>query len=38
VFLEREGFQVLRFWNNDVLTNPRGVFDVIERALKSPLP
>jgi very-short-patch-repair endonuclease len=37
-FLEREGYRVLRFWNNDVLSNPRGVYETIERALKSPLP
>ena len=37
-FIEAEGYRVLRFWNNDVLTNPRGVYDAIERALKSPLP
>jgi very-short-patch-repair endonuclease len=37
-FLEGEGYRVLRFGNNDVLTNPPGVYDTIERALKSPLP
>jgi len=37
-FLEREGYRVLRFWNNDVLTNTEGVFDVIARSLDSPLP
>ncbi|MBK1669612.1 hypothetical protein CKO28_16355 [Rhodovibrio sodomensis] len=37
-FIEAEGYRVLRFWNNDVLTNPRGVYETIERALKSPLP
>jgi very-short-patch-repair endonuclease len=37
-FLEKEGYRVLRFWNHDVLANPRGVYDTIERALQSPLP
>ena len=37
-FLAREGFSVLRFWNNDVLTNPVGVFDAIHAALASPHP
>ncbi len=37
-FLTREGFSVLRFWNNDVLTNPAGVFDAIVVALTTPHP
>ena len=37
-YLKRHKFRVIRFWNNDVLTNPHGVFATIERALKSPLP
>jgi very-short-patch-repair endonuclease len=32
-FLEKEGFLVLRFWNDDVLTNPEGVLQRIEEAL-----
>jgi very-short-patch-repair endonuclease len=28
-WLTRRGWRVLRFWNNDVLTNPDGVQDVI---------
>jgi very-short-patch-repair endonuclease len=32
-FLEREGFRVIRFWNNDVLQNPEGVVEVIRAAL-----
>ncbi|HEX9464530.1 MAG TPA: DUF559 domain-containing protein [Alphaproteobacteria bacterium] len=32
-FLEREGFRVLRFWNNEVLQNTDGVIDVIRAAL-----
>ena len=37
-FLARNGFSVLRFWNNDVLTNPAGVFDAIYAALATPHP
>jgi very-short-patch-repair endonuclease len=32
-FLEAEGFEVLRFWNNDVLTNLDGVILVVREAL-----
>lgn len=32
-FLESEGYRVLRFWNNEVLTNIDGVLDEIQRAL-----
>ncbi|MHB8069444.1 MAG: endonuclease domain-containing protein [Desulfobaccales bacterium] len=28
-WLRTEGYQVLRFWNNDVLTNLEGVMDMI---------
>ena len=28
-FLESEGFRVLRFWNNEILTNIEGVYEVI---------
>ena len=37
-FLERAGFRVLRFWNNDVLGNSEGVFDAICAALTDPHP
>ena len=42
-WLTEQGFQVLRFWNNDVLKNTRGVLEVISGALaraevKSPSP
>ena len=37
-FLRSEGFSVLRFWNNDVLQNPAGVFDAIHAALATPHP
>ena len=32
-YLRNEGFRVLRFWNNDVLQNTRGVLEVILDAL-----
>jgi very-short-patch-repair endonuclease len=32
-WLERRGFRVLRFWNNDVLGNTEGVLEMIVRAL-----
>jgi very-short-patch-repair endonuclease len=31
--LEARGFQVLRFWNNDVLTNLEGVLTIVQAAL-----
>lgn len=37
-FLESRGYRVLRFWNNDVLTNLTGVLERISEALKSPHP
>jgi very-short-patch-repair endonuclease len=37
-FLRSEGFSVLRFWNNDVLQNPAGVFEIIHAALTTPHP
>ena len=33
-WLEEQGFRVLRFWNNDVLTNMDGVLEVIAAALR----
>jgi very-short-patch-repair endonuclease len=32
-FLEAEGYEVVRFWNNDVLTNLEGVMGTISRML-----
>ena len=32
------GYEVLRFWNSDVLGNPGGVFDAISAALSHPSP
>jgi len=37
-WLERQGFHVLRFWNNEVLGNIEGVFDVISAHLASEVP
>jgi very-short-patch-repair endonuclease len=37
-FLEAEGFQVLRFWNNDVLANTDGVVQRIAAELIAPSP
>ena len=33
-FLRGEGFEVLRFWNNDILENAGGVFEAIVAALQ----
>ena len=37
-WLKSQGFDVLRFWNNDVLGNLDGVFEVLEARLNSPTP
>jgi very-short-patch-repair endonuclease len=37
-WFKREGFEVLRFWNNEVLTNIEGVLEVIRRKCLSHLP
>jgi very-short-patch-repair endonuclease len=34
-WLERKGYQVLRFWNNEVLSNIDGVLAVIAEKLRS---
>ena len=31
--IEEEGYRVLRFWNNEVIGNPDGVWSVIDRML-----
>ncbi|WP_420417382.1 endonuclease domain-containing protein [Pacificispira sp.] len=39
--LHDAGYRVLRFWNNDILTNPDGVWQALESAVehqKAPLP
>ena len=44
LFLKNLGFKVIRFWNNDVLNNLDGVYDIINETLRdwrphpSPLP
>jgi primosomal protein N' (replication factor Y) len=35
-FLTAEGWRVLRFWNNDILTNTEGVIIAVLAALESP--
>ncbi len=37
-WLESEGFTVIRFWNNEIQTNPEGVFTRIQEALKDSAP
>ena len=34
-FLEAEGYRVIRFWNNEVLSNVDGVLIAIAEALKT---
>lgn len=36
-FLRCEGFQTLRFWNNDILQNLEGVCEMILRQLSEPM-
>ena len=36
--LAREGFRVLRFWNNEIDRNLEGVLTLIDEALRSPHP
>ena len=37
-WLESLGYRVVRFWNNDVMSNMEGVIAVVEGALRHPLP
>jgi very-short-patch-repair endonuclease len=37
-YLRSQGYSVLHFWNNDVLSNLSGVFDAIFAALHTPHP
>ena len=37
-YLRSKGFRVLRFWNNDVLENANGVFEMIHAVLHTPHP
>ena len=34
--IERQGWRVLRFWNNEILANTEGVQDTVLRALEQP--
>jgi very-short-patch-repair endonuclease len=34
--LERRGYRVIRFWNNDVIDNIEGVLETIRRELERP--
>ncbi|AOH84112.1 hypothetical protein AWL63_09185 [Sphingomonas panacis] len=36
-FIEGEGYRLIRFWNNDVMTNIEGVIAVVADHLPSPL-
>jgi very-short-patch-repair endonuclease len=38
VFLSRKGYRILRFWNNDIMANIRGVKEAIYLALTGPHP
>ena len=39
MFLKSEGYQVLRFWNNEILANIDGVLEMIQSAiLATPTP
>ncbi|MBT3393396.1 MAG: endonuclease domain-containing protein [Elusimicrobiaceae bacterium] len=38
LILNKEGYKVIRFWNNDVLKNIEGVVLEIQKHLKAPLP
>ena len=38
-FLQEQGYRILRLWNNDVLSNPEGVYAAItEEFRRHPLP
>jgi very-short-patch-repair endonuclease len=36
--IEERGFRVIRFWDNEVLTNIDGVVEVVEAALRGTSP
>ena len=38
LWLNAQGFTVLRFWNHEILTNSEGVFEMILRQCCAPLP
>lgn len=37
-WLEKEGYTVVRFWDNEVLTNTTGVLEAIRERLQTPSP
>jgi very-short-patch-repair endonuclease len=37
-WLKKQGFDIIRFWNNDVLGNLDGVYEKIQQFLAAPLP
>ena len=37
-WLEEQGFEVLRFWNNEVFESLEGILDVVREKLLSPSP
>jgi len=37
-WLKEQGYEVLRFWDNEVLTNVEGVLEVIKEKILSPSP
>ena len=36
VWLKTQGYEILRFWNNDVFKNKNGVLEVIRKAILTP--
>jgi len=36
--IEAQGYRIIRFWNNDVLTNTEGVLQAIALAVQPPHP
>ena len=37
-WLEKRGWRVLRFWNNEILANPEGVQEAVLQVLRDGLP
>jgi very-short-patch-repair endonuclease len=37
-YLRQQGFDVIRFWNNEILQNMNGVLEVIRESCLSPAP
>jgi len=38
MWLEEQGYEVLRFWDNEVLNNIEGLLEIIREKLLSPSP